>query len=287
MRNTRQNLSVATRLTAIAAATGLALAACGSEATAPEAADGATSEAAASGPLRVAATAVPHADLLRFVDTELADEAGLELEVVEFDDYAIGNRWLSEGEVDANYFQHEPYLQAQEEDFGYELHAFPGVHIEPYAAFSSSVTDVADLPDGAVVGITDDASNQQRALDLLAEADLIGLPEEVEDVTVYDIEDNPKDLQFVETDPAQLPRSLQDFDLAILNGNYFLEAGLGVEDALLVEDGGDSPYANFLTSREEDADDERVVLLDELLRSDEVRSYIEQTWPEGDVLPAF
>lgn len=269
------------RLGALALAAGLALTACGAE----DAGAGPATEAAADGPLRVAATAVPHADLLRFVDTELADEAGLDLEIVEFDDYAIGNRWLSEGEVDANYFQHQPYLDAQTADFGYELHAFEGVHIEPYAAFSESVTDVADLPEGAVVGITDDASNQQRALDLLAEADLISLPDDVEDVTVYDIADNPKDLQFVETDPAQLPRSLQDFDLAILNGNYFLEAGLSVQDALLVEE-GDSPYANFLTSREDNADDERVVLLDELLRSDEVKAYIEQTWPEGDVLPA-
>lgn len=281
MRTPRTHRSPAVRLGALALTAGLVLSACGAD----DAGADPTAEAA-DGPLRVAATAVPHADLLRFVDTELADEAGLDLEIVEFDDYALGNRWLSEGEVDANFFQHEPYLQAQTADFGYELYAFPGVHVEPYAAFSESVTDVADLPDGAVVGITDDASNQQRALDLLAEADLIELPEDLEAVTVYDIEENPKDLQFVETDPAQLPRSLQDFDLAILNGNYFLEAGLSVQDALLVED-GDSPYANFLTSRADDADDERVVLLDELLRSDEVKAYIEQTWPEGDVLPAF
>ncbi len=282
MRTTRQSLTTATRLGALAAVTVVALAACGSD-------DGAATAAAtgATGPLRVAATAVPHADLLTFVDTELAADAGLDLEIVEFDDYAIGNRWLSEGEVDANYFQHQPYLQAQEADFGYELTAFDPVHVEPYAAFSESVSDVADLPDGALVGITDDASNQARALDLLADADLIELPDVEGDITVFDIEENPKNLEFVETDPAQLPRSLTDFDLAILNGNYFLEAGLSVQDALLVEDASESPYANFLTSRDDNADDERIVLLDELLRSDEVRDHIEQTWPEGDVLPAF
>lgn len=282
MRTTRQSLTTATRLGALAAVTVVALAACGSD-------DGAATAAAtgATGPLRVAATAVPHADLLTFVDTELAADAGLDLEIVEFDDYAIGNRWLSEGEVDANYFQHQPYLQAQEADFGYELTAFDPVHVEPYAAFSESVSDLADLPDGALVGITDDASNQARALDLLADADLIELPDVEGDITVFDIEENPKNLEFVETDPAQLPRSLTDFDLAILNGNYFLEAGLSVQDALLVEDAGESPYANFLTSRDDNADDERIVLLDELLRSDEVRDHIEQTWPEGDVLPAF
>ena len=278
MRTPRSSVVPTVRLGALALAAGLALSACGS--------DAGGADAAAEGPLRVAATAVPHADLLRFVDTELAADAGLDLEVVEFDDYAIGNRWLAEGEVDANYFQHQPYLDAQESDFDYELTAFGGVHIEPYAAFSETVADVADLPDRALVGITDDASNQARALDLLAEADLIELPDVEGDITVYDIEDNPKDLQFVETDPAQLPRSLADFDLAILNGNYFLEAGLSVTDALLVED-GDSPYANFLTSRDDNADDERIVLLDELLRSEEVRAYIEQTWPEGDVVAAF
>ncbi len=286
MRTTRPSLTAATRLGAVAAASVLALAACGSDDGADAEATGAAGSTA-TGPLRVAATAVPHADLLAFVDTELAADAGLDLEIVEFDDYAIGNRWLAEDEVDANYFQHQPYLDAQEADFGYELTAFEGVHVEPYAAFSESVTDVADLPDGALVGITDDGSNQARALDLLAEADLIELPDVEGEITVFDIEENPKDLQFVETDPAQLPRSLADFDLAILNGNYFLEAGLSVEDALLVEDAEESPYANFLTARDDNADDERIVLLDELLRSDEVRAYIEETWPQGDVLPAF
>lgn len=286
MRTTRPSLTAATRLGAVAAVSVLALAACGSDDGADAESTGAAGSSA-TGPLRVAATAVPHADLLAFVDAELAADAGLDLEIVEFDDYAIGNRWLAEDEVDANYFQHQPYLDAQEADFGYELTAFEGVHVEPYAAFSESVTDVADLPDGALVGITDDGSNQARALDLLAEADLIELPDVEGEITVFDIEENPKDLQFVETDPAQLPRSLADFDLAILNGNYFLEAGLSVQDALLVEDAEESPYANFLTARDDNADDERIVLLDELLRSDEVRAYIEETWPQGDVLPAF
>jgi D-methionine transport system substrate-binding protein len=285
MRTTTRSVLAAT------AVLGLGLAACGQGDGGAEAtgATGATGSAG-DGTVTVAATAVPHADILRFVDSELAADAGLDLEVVEFDDYAIGNRWLSEGEVDANYFQHAPYLEAQTADFGYDLHAFEGVHIEPYAAFSQSVDDVADLPEGALVGITDDASNQARALDLLAGAGLVTLPDDVEEVTVFDLQGedaNPLGLQFVETDPAQLPRSLGDFDLAVLNGNYFLEAGLSVEDALLVEDGEDNPYANFLAVRAEDAEDPDLVALDELLRSDEVRGYIEETWPQGDVLAAF
>jgi D-methionine transport system substrate-binding protein len=284
MRTTTRSVLAAT------AVLGLGLAACGQGEAGGEATGAAGAGGTGDGTVTVAATAVPHADILRFVDSELAADAGLDLEVVEFDDYAIGNRWLSEGEVDANYFQHAPYLEAQTADFGYDLHAFDGVHIEPYAAFSQSVDDVADLPEGALVGITDDASNQARALDLLADAGLVTLPDGVEDVTVFDIqgeEANPLGLQFVETDPAQLPRSLGDFDLAVLNGNYFLEAGLSVDDALLVEDGDDNPYANFLAVRAEDAEDPDLVALDELLRSDEVRGYIEETWPQGDVLAAF
>lgn len=237
-----------------------------------------------SEPFTVAATEIPHADILQFVQDELADEAGLDFEIERFADYPLGNRWLDDGTVDANYFQHQPYFDAQVADFGYELYAFPGVHIEPYAAFSESLDSIADLPEGAEISITNDGSNQARALELLATEDLVGLPDSG-DVNIYTI-DNPNDYTFTEADPAAQARAVSSVDLAILNGNYFLDAGYSLDDALLVESVEDNPFANFLTVRDGEQDDPRFAKLDELLHSDEVRAFIEETWPGGDVYPA-
>ena len=272
-------------LTSVAA---LALTACGvgggGDDTAPTAgSDGITT-------LVVGASPTPHAKILEFVDAELAADAQLDLEVKVFDDYVQPNVQLSEGTLDANYFQHLPYYEAQVADRGYELAHYGGIHYEPFALYSSTITDVSELEDGAQIGINNDPSNQGRALQMLAENDLITLKDGVDatSATIFDIAENPKNLELVETDPAQLVRSLEDLDAAVINGNYALEADLSPsKDAILVEEAEGNVYANFLAVQASDQDNEQLRALDELLRSPEVKEYIEQTWPDGSVLPAF
>jgi D-methionine transport system substrate-binding protein len=235
--------------------------------------------------ITVAATQVPHAEILEFIKNGPARDAGLDFDIRVFDDYSLGNRWLAEGDIDANYFQHKPYFEEQVTDFGYSLHEFEGVHIEPYAAFSQRFDTAEELPDGARISITDDGSNQARALALLASRNLVTVPESGA-VNVYTV-GNPRNFQFVEAAPDLQARAVPDVNLAILNGNYFLEAGYTLDDALIVESLDDNPYANFLASREDNQDNPEVVQLHELLHSDATREFIEAQWPGGDVSPAF
>lgn len=240
--------------------------------------------------LTVGVSPVPHGDILAFVDEHLAGEVGLDLEITEYTDYTAPNKALVDGDLDANYFQHLPYFESEVEGQGYELAHFDGVHIEPFALFSESVESVEDLPDGAAVGINNDPSNQGRALDLLAQAGVIGLSDGVDaaTATIHDVADNPKNLEFVEADAAQLARTLTDVDAAVINGNNALEAGLSpTDDGILVEEGEDNPYANFLAVRAGDETNESLTALDELLHSDEVAQYIKENWSDGAVLPAF
>lgn len=272
-------------LLVLAGASALALSACGGSDDEP--ADTATGDGGTT-VVTVGAPATPHGEILQFVQDNLAADAGIEIEVVEYTDYVQPNVALSEGDLDANYFQHLPYLEAQVEERGYDFHAFtPGVHIEPLAVYSESVTDLADLPDGAQIGVSNDPANQARGLELL-EANGVFTLADVEDPTIFDVADNPKNVELVETDPAQLPRSLQDLDAAVINGNYALEAGLvPAEDGLAVESGEDNPYANILVARSEDADNEALLTLQELLTSPEVADFIAETWPSGEIIAAF
>lgn len=263
-----------------------ALSACGAvkdDAEGPAAGDGGVTT------ITVGASPTPHAKILEFVDKELAPEAKLDLEITTFDDYIQPNVQLSEGTLDANYYQHLPYYEAQVKDRGYEFAHFEGIHIEPFALYSDKVKDVEDLPKGGQIGINNDPSNQGRALQLLADHDVITLKEgkDATNATIFDVADNPKELEFKETDPAQLARSLQDLDAAVINGNYAIEADLSTQDALIVEEGKESPYANFLAVQQSNEDNAALKKLDELLRSPEVKAYIEKTWPNGEVLPAF
>lgn len=271
----------------VSAVLALSLAACGA-ANAPVADDEA--EVKLGDTFTVAATEVPHVDVLQFVKDNLAEEAGISFEIKPFSDYPLGNRWLAEGEVDANYFQHRPYFDAQVEEFGYDIAALSDVHVEPYAAFSEKYDDLKDLPDGAKISVTNDASNQERALNLLAQEGLVELPKDGE-LSVLAIEGdkkyNPRGFDFIEADPAAQARALADVDLGILNGNYFLDAGFTLKDALIVEPLEGNIYANFLTVRTEDKNDPRLLKLDELLTSPETKAFIEKTWPGGDVSPAF
>jgi len=260
-------------------AAALSLSACGGGASGSDDADA---------PLRVGASPVPHAEILRYVADELAPEADLDLEIVEFTDYIQPNVALQDGSLDANYFQTVPYLEQQKADAGYDFTALDPVHVEPLGLYSQDVASVAELPDGATLAIPNDPTNAARALRLLEAEGLLTLGDTGSSApTSLDVEDNPKNLDIVEVEAAQLPRSLQDVDAAVINGNYAIEAGLSpADDAIALEDGEDNPNANLVVVRAGDEDDPRIQELEQLLHSDEVRRFIEENY-DGAVIPAF
>lgn len=280
------NARTTARAVALITVSALGLTACG---LAKGDAEGPATDDSGVTKITVGASPTPHAKILEYVDKELAPEAKIDLEIKTFDDYVQPNVQLSEGTLDANYYQHLPYYEEQVKDRGYDFAHYEGIHIEPFALYSDKVKDLKDLPQGGTIGINNDPSNQGRALQLLADNDVITLEEgkDATNATIFDVDDNPKGLKFKETDAAQLARSLQDLDAAVINGNYAIEADLSTKDALAVEDGKDSPYANFLAVQSANKDNAGLKKLDELLHSPEVRKYIEQTWPKGEVLPAF
>lgn len=274
---------------AAAAAAALVLSACGDGGDTEGDAEAGTEEDGVT-TLVVGASPVPHAQILEFVNDELAGEAGLNLEIEEFEDYLIPNQALDDGDLDANYFQHEPWFDSEVEENGYDVVHFEGVHIEPFALYSNEYDDVENIPEGATIALNNDPSNQARGLVLLQEAGLLTLEEGVdeESATPNDVAENPNDFEFTEADASALTRTLDDVEAAVINGNNALEAGLSpTQDGLLVEDGEDNPYANFLAVRTEHEDDEAIQALNELLSSEEVRDYIEEAWDDGEVLPAF
>ncbi|MDG2525217.1 MetQ/NlpA family ABC transporter substrate-binding protein [Stenotrophomonas sp. HITSZ_GD] len=236
--------------------------------------------------LTVAATAVPHAEILEVVKPILEKE-GLQLEVRVFNDYVQPNDQVAQKQIDVNYFQTEPYLDAYNRDRGSQLVTIVGVHIEPFGAYSRRYKALADLPQGAEVAIPNDPSNNSRALILLDKAGVIKLKDPTNALsTQRDIVENPKQLKFRELDSAMLPRVLPQVDLAMINTNYALDAGLNpTQDALVIES-KDSPYVNFLVGRPDNKDDPRVQKLAKALTSPEVKAFIEQKY-HGAVLPAF
>ncbi|WP_062243279.1 MetQ/NlpA family ABC transporter substrate-binding protein [Brevibacterium epidermidis] len=240
--------------------------------------------------LTVGATPVPQGDILRYVDENLAEDAGLDIEVTEYTDYTLPNKALNDGDIDANYFQHKPYLDSEVEGQGYEITGFKPINLEPFALFSNDIKDVGDIPKNAKIGINNDPSNQGRALKMLEDAKLITLKDGVDaiDAKLSDVEENPKNVKFVEADAAQLARTLEDVDASVINGNNALEAGLNpAKDGILLEKADDNPYGNFLAVRTENKDDENIKKLDELLHSPEVKKFIEKKWADGSVLPSF
>ena len=240
--------------------------------------------------LTVGATPVPQGDILRYVDENLAEDAGLDIEVAEYTDYTLPNKALTDGDIDANYFQHKPYLDSEIEGQGYDITGFEPVHLEPFALFSNTVDEVEDIPKNAKIGINNDPANQGRALKMLEDAELITLNDGVDEVSakLSDVKDNPKNVEFVEADAAQLARTLDDVDASVINGNNALEAGLNpAKDGILLESAEDNPYGNFLAVRTENKDDENIKKLDELLHSPEVKEFIEDEWADGSVLPSF
>ncbi len=240
---------------------------------------------AAAGLLKVGATPVPHAEILEFVKPLLV-ERGIELEIIVFNDYVQPNLAVAEGELDANYFQHVPYLETFRQDHHLNLDYLATVHIEPLGLYSQKISKIDDLTGGAVIALPNDPTNEGRALHLLQANGLIKIDPAVGlAATPLDIVENPLKLEFRELEAAQLPRVLADVDGAIINTNYALPAGLvPLKDALLIE-GSDSPYANILTVRGEDVQNENLRILAEILVSDEVEEFIIQNY-EGAIVPA-
>ncbi|MDX1599230.1 MAG: MetQ/NlpA family ABC transporter substrate-binding protein, partial [Marinobacter sp.] len=232
------------------------------------------SSAASAETLSVAATPVPHAEILEFVKPQLAEQ-GVELDVKVFTDYIQPNIQVDQKRMDANFFQHQPYLDEFNDGRGTSLVTVTGVHVEPFGAYSSKIDSLEELQDGAVVAIPNDPTNGGRALLLLQKAGLIKLEDESKiTATPRDIAENPKDLDFKELEAATLPRILGQVDVALINTNYALEAGLNPsEDALIIE-GSESPYVNILVARPDNKDSEAMQKLAKALKSDEVKDFI-------------
>ncbi|MEV0715484.1 MetQ/NlpA family ABC transporter substrate-binding protein [Asanoa sp. NPDC050611] len=261
----------------------LGLAACGSDSG-----DSAGGSAPADAALKVGVSPVPHGEILKYVADKLAPAEGLKLDVVEFNDYIQPNVALQDKQLDANYFQHIPYLEEEVASKGYKFTPLKPVHIEPLGVYSKKVKNLADLPAGGVVGIPNDPSNSGRALNLLAANGVITLKDGAGvKATEVDIASNPKNLKFEPLEPAQLPRSLDDTAASVINGNYAIETGLTpAKDALALEKGENNPYANLVVVRTGDENDPRIVKLEKLLHSPEVKTFIEDKYA-GSVLPAF
>lgn len=242
--------------------------------------------AQAADELNVAATAVPHAEILDFVKPHLAEQ-GVDLKVKVFTDYVQPNIQVAEKRLDANFFQHQPYLDEFNKGKGTELVSVAGVHIEPFGAYSSKYKSLDELPDGATVVIPNDATNGGRALLLLQKAGVITLKDGAGiTATPKDIAENPKHIKLRELEAATLPRVLTQVDLALINTNYALEAKLNpTEDALFIE-GSDSPYVNILVARPDNKDSDAMQKLANALHSDAVKQFIKEKY-QGAVVPAF
>ena len=241
---------------------------------------------ALAGELKVGATPVPHAELLNLVKEDLKTE-GVDLKVVEFTDYVTPNLALAEGELDANFFQHFPYLEKFSNERGLNLVSAGKIHVEPLGVFSQKIKDIKDLPNKATIAIPSDPSNGGRALILLHNSRVIKLNDPTNlYVTEFDIVENPKKLKFKPIEAAQLPRVLPDVEAAVINGNYALEAGFSpVEDSLLLE-GAESPYANIIAVKSGDESKEDIQKLLKALQSKKVSDYIGANY-KGGVVPAF
>lgn len=236
--------------------------------------------------LKVGATAVPHAEILKAIQPALEKE-GIELKIVEFTDYVRPNVALAEKELDANFFQHIPYLQQFSTDRKLDLTYTVAVHIEPMGVYSKKIKDLKDIPDGAQVAIPNDPTNGGRSLAILAKAGLIKLKDGVGiKGTVKDVTDNPKKLVIKELEAPLLPRALDDVTIAVINANYALEAKLvPSKDAIYLE-AKDSPYANILAVRKGDEKRPEIEKLSKALTSPECKKFIEEKY-KGAVVPAF
>lgn len=246
-----------------------------------------TSASSGSKVLKVGATAVPHAEILETIKPELKNQ-GIELNIVEFSDYVQPNLALNDAELDANFFQHAPYLENfVSEHKECKLANAAGIHIEPMGIYSKKVKDLKDLRDGASIAVPNDPTNEGRALLLLEKAGLLKLRDKVaEKATLQDIVENPKNLKFQEIEAAQVPRTLEDVDAAVINTNYAMQINLvPTKDALFIED-STSPYVNIIAVRQGDEKRPEIVALIKALKTEKVKNFINDKY-KGAVVPAF
>lgn len=227
---------------------------------------------------------MPHAEILSQVTDDLKAD-GITLKIIEVDDYTTANRLLADKQVDANFFQHIPYLNEQMRQYGYKFIVLNKVHIEPLGIYSSKIKSLNDLKEGGIVAVPSDPTNEARALFLLEDQKLLTLKTRDKLVTKLDIAENPKHLKIEEIDAALLPRVLPDVDLAVIPGNYALQGNLDPSQALALESTS-SPYVNVVVIRAEDANREDLKKLSQHLRSEKVREYI-KTHYKGKIIPAF
>ncbi|MFJ3420369.1 MetQ/NlpA family ABC transporter substrate-binding protein [Streptomyces sp. NPDC086082] len=239
------------------------------------------------GTLVVGATPVPAGEVLAYIKDNLAQKAGLKLEIKEFTDYVLPNTALQEGSLDANLYQNRPFLDEFNKSKGTDLVSVVDAYLPPMGVYSKKIKDIAKLGDGATVAVPNETTNEGRALKLLAAKGLITLKKGAgTDASPADVTANPKHLKFKELDPAQLPRSLDDVDAAVINNNYAQDAGLSpTKDAILLESADGNPYANLLAVKRGNEDDPRVEKLAKLLVSPDVKKFIAQKY-KGSVLPA-
>ena len=283
---------------AVSLAAGIALtfslAACGGagtqEASAQAPAAGGDNGTVAEGTtITVGASITPHSELLEVVKPILAEQ-GITLEIVQIEDSITPNTGVIEGSLDANYFQHVPYLEQFNAENGSDLVSIGAVHYEPFGIYAGKTTDLADLPDGAVVAVPNNVTNEARALLLLQQEGILTLKDDAGiNATVEDIVENPKNIQFKELAPEQLVAALPDVDVAVINGNYAIEGGLHVSEALAVEanDGlAAQTYGNIVATTPDKADDPALKALVEALQGPEVKAYIEETY-DGAVVSLY
>ncbi len=264
----------------------LALTGCGTKKTAS---DASAAEPAKKTVLKVGASPTPHAQILEQVKDDLAAE-GIDLQIVEFTDYVLPNSNLDSGELDANYFQHQPYLDDFNKQNGTKIVAVAPIHFEPLGVYAGKTTSLDALASGAKVAVPNDATNEARSLLLLESKGLLKLKEGAGlAATVKDIAENPKGLDFVELEAASIPATLKDVDVAVINGNYAISAGLSVADALATE-APDSlaatTFANLIAVKEGNEKNEAVAALVKALQSEKVKQFIESEY-EGAVVPVF
>ncbi|WP_371774188.1 MetQ/NlpA family ABC transporter substrate-binding protein [Streptomyces sp. NBC_01438] len=281
----RKNIKI-TAAAAATAALAFGLTACGTDSD-PASKSETGAKADTSKALVVAASPTPHADILNFVKKNLAAKAGLKLEVKEFTDYVLPNTATETGQLDANFFQHQPYLDDFNKKNNTHLVSVGTVHLEPLGLYSHKVKDLDGIKSGQTIAVPNDTTNEGRALQLLAENGLITLKDGVgTSAKLSDITDK-KGLKFKELEAATVPRALNDVDAAVINGNYAIEAKLKpATDALAIEKADGNPYANIVAVKKGNEKDARVQKLVKLLHSDEVKKFIEDSY-QGSVIPAF
>lgn len=265
----------------------LAFAGCGGSQSSSSSSSSSAAQTSGTKTLKVGATAVPHAEILEAAKP-LLEKEGIKLDIVEFNDYVQPNLALNDKELDANFFQHDPYLQNfMEEHKEVKLVSAGGVHIEPMGIYSKKVKDLKDLKEGATISIPNDPTNGGRALLLLQKAGLLKLKDGVnEKATLQDIAENPKNFKFQEVEAAQVPRTLDDVDAAIINSNFAMQVQLDpTKDSLFIED-STSPYVNIVAVRQGDENRPEIQALMKVLHSQEIKDFITNKY-KGAVVPAL